>query len=148
MNAAEATGELRGRRVLVIEDNVDAAESLRDVLELDGHVVAMAFDGADGLAKAREFRPDLVLCDIGLPGIDGYDVARAFRSDVALAAVHLVALSGYAQPEDVKRARQAGFDAHLGKPPSMEALRSALFGDRAPVGIGGHCPVTDSTRSR
>jgi CheY-like chemotaxis protein len=113
-------------RVLLIEDNVDAAESMRDALELDGYVVALAFDGSDGIAMARAFHPDLVLCDIGLPGMDGYDVARAFRADTALCRVRLVAVTGYAQPEDVARALAAGFDEHLGKPASMQRLRKAL----------------------
>jgi len=114
------------RRVLVIENNVDAAESLREVLELDGHEVVVAYDGPGGIAKAREFRPDVVLCDIGLPGMDGYQVARAFRSDEALRENYLVALSGYALPEDLQRAQDAGFDRHLAKPPSLEKLESVL----------------------
>jgi CheY-like chemotaxis protein len=114
------------RRVLVIEDNVDVAESLREVLELLGHQVAVAYDGLEGIAKAREFHPDLVLCDIGLPGIDGYAVARTFRADKVLSEAHLVALSGYALPEDVQRAAEAGFERHLAKPPSLEKLESVL----------------------
>ena len=72
--------------MLVIEDNVDAAESLREALELGGHEVAVAYDGPEGLAKARAFEPEVVLCDIGLPGMDGYEVARALRADAALGA--------------------------------------------------------------
>jgi two-component system CheB/CheR fusion protein len=116
----------RPRRVLVIEDNVDAADTLRQVLELREHAVEVAHDGPEGLAKARQFRPDVVLCDIGLPGMDGYAVARAFRTDEALKRTSLVALSGYAQPEDLRRAREAGFDRHLAKPPSLERLEQVL----------------------
>jgi PAS domain S-box-containing protein len=116
------------RRVLVIEDNEDAAQSLRDVLELDEHLVEVAYSGRDGIDKARVFHPDIVLCDIGLPEMDGYEVARAIRADPVLGHVGLIALSGYAQPEDVAMAKEAGFDAHLAKPPSVEALERALVG--------------------
>jgi PAS domain S-box-containing protein len=112
------------RRVLVIEDNVDAAETLRDALELGGHVVEVAYDGAKGIEKARAFEPDVVLCDIGLPGMDGYDVARTMRADAKLGGVGLIALSGYAQPDDVSKAKEAGFDAHLAKPPTIESVES------------------------
>ena len=118
----------RHRRVLVIEDNVDAADSLRDVLQIQGHEVALAYDGASGIALAREFRPEVVLCDIGLPGMDGYEVARAFRADEALRGAQLVALSGYALAEDQQRAAEAGFDQHLTKPPSVEKLAAVLAG--------------------
>jgi two-component system CheB/CheR fusion protein len=114
------------RRILVVEDNADAAHSLRDVLELSGHVVEVANEGPTALAKARDFRPDLVLCDIGLPGMDGYAVARAFRSDPALAHVHLVALSGYARPEDLQLSAEAGFERHVAKPANPDALDELL----------------------
>jgi PAS domain S-box-containing protein len=114
------------RRILIIEDNRDAAESLREVLELEDHEVAVAHDGAQGLQKALEFKPDVVLCDIGLPGMDGYEVARALRADERLRSIHLVALSGYALPEDLRRASEAGFQDHLAKPPSIERLTEIL----------------------
>jgi PAS domain S-box-containing protein/hemerythrin-like metal-binding protein len=111
------------RRVLVIEDNVDAGESLRDLLELmAGHEVHVATDGHAGVAAAREYKPDVVVCDLGLPGIDGYEVARRIRANGAAAGARLVALSGYASAEDAARALQAGFDFHLAKPPSAERL--------------------------
>ncbi len=115
-----------GRLVLVVEDNPDAARTLADVLELQGHRVLIAGDGAGGLALAREARPDVVLCDIGLPDMDGFAVARALRADPALRGTRLVALSGYALPEDRARAREAGFDAHLAKPASIEELARLL----------------------
>jgi PAS domain S-box-containing protein len=115
-----------GRRVLIIEDNMDAAESLREALEFGEHEVAVAYNGPDGLAKARQFQPEIVLCDIGLPGIDGYEVARTFRADDSLKGVFLVALSGYALPEDLQRASEAGFEKHLAKPPSLEKLEELL----------------------
>jgi CheY-like chemotaxis protein len=128
--------EARPRRVLVIEDNVDAAESLKDVLEFHEHTVEVAFNGPQGLDKARAFGPDVVLCDIGLPGMDGYDVARAMRADPALRGARLVALTGYAAPEDVARSKEAGFDVHLAKPPTLEKLAEALA-QRAPAGPDG-----------
>jgi two-component system CheB/CheR fusion protein len=118
-------------RVLVVEDDADAASSLAEVLELWGHEVRIAHDGPAALAAARTFRPEVVLCDLGLPGMSGHDVARAFRADPELREAHLVALSGYAQPEDVQRAAESGFEHHLAKPPSLEVLED-LLAARAP----------------
>jgi signal transduction histidine kinase/ActR/RegA family two-component response regulator len=122
---AAAAGPRPSRRVLVIEDQSDAADSLADVLRLAGHEVHVARDGADGLRRAREARPDAVLCDIGLPGIDGYEVARRLRAD-GHATTLLVALTGYALPDDLRRAREAGFDAHLTKPARPEDVEAVL----------------------
>ena len=119
------------RRILVVEDNPDAAETLREVLELAGHEVAAASDGHEALSMARTFRPEVVLCDIGLPGLDGYEVARRLRKDATLAPTFLVALTGYAQPQDRRRAEEAGFDRHLAKPPDLDALDLLLA--EAPV---------------
>jgi two-component system CheB/CheR fusion protein len=116
----------RRRRILIIEDNLDAASSMREVLELDEHEVAVAHTGPDGVARARELHPEVILCDIGLPGMDGYEVARVIRADATLCRIHLVALSGYALPEDLRRAAQAGFEHHLAKPPSIEKLERIL----------------------
>ena len=118
------------RRVLIIEDNIDAADSLREALEFSAHEVEVAYNGPAGIAKAREYKPEVVFCDIGLPGMDGFDVARAFRADDALKGAYLVALSGYALPEDVQRASEAGFDQHLAKPPNLDILEQTLA--RAP----------------
>jgi two-component system CheB/CheR fusion protein len=114
------------RRVLIIEDNIDAADSLREALELDAHQVAVAHNGPVGLALAKDFCPDVVLCDIGLPGMSGYDIARAFRSDGALKRTFLVALTGYALPEDLRQATEAGFELHLAKPLSLQSLGDLL----------------------
>jgi PAS domain S-box-containing protein len=115
------------RRVMVVDDNLDAAQSLRELLELQGHqVVAVAHDGAGAVAEARRTGPEVVLCDIGLPGMDGYQVARAFRADPALRTTRLVALSGYAQPDDLRLAAEAGFDAHLAKPADLDRLEQLL----------------------
>jgi PAS domain S-box-containing protein len=113
-------------RILVIEDNVDAAESLREVLELLGHEVQVRHSGPDGVTAARAYRPRLVFCDIGLPGMDGYEVARALRADPSLRPLHLVALSGYARPQDLAMAQNAGFDRHLSKPPRVEWIVDIL----------------------
>jgi PAS domain S-box-containing protein len=130
---ARASGLAPGcrRRVLIIEDNIDAADSLREALEFSEHEVEVAYNGPAGIAKARKFKPEVVFCDIGLPGMDGFDVARAFRADDALKRAYLVALTGYALPEDLQRAFDAGFDQHLAKPPNLESLEQALA--RAPA---------------
>jgi CheY-like chemotaxis protein len=113
----------RGLRVLVVEDNHDTADSLREVLEMGGFAVQVASDGASGLVAARAQRPQIVLCDIGLPGaMDGYDVARTIRADPSLRAVRLIALTGYGEHEDRRRAEEAGFDAHVTKPADPQAL--------------------------
>ncbi|WP_437281581.1 PAS domain-containing protein [Sorangium sp. So ce375] len=120
-----------GVRVLVIEDNHDAAESLEMLLTLSGYEVETAFDGPTGLTAARKRPPDVVLCDLGLPGgMDGYDVARAIRAEPSLASTRLVALSGYGQDEDRRRSREAGFDKHLVKPAEDTALMEALSAGR------------------
>jgi CheY-like chemotaxis protein len=124
--AAGARPAAAGRRILVIEDNRDAAHSLRDVLKFYGHQAVVAYDGPGGLALARTFRPDAVLCDIGLPGMSGFEVAQAFRADPELRGIFLVALSGYARDEDRRRAQEAGFQRHLAKPPDLEQLEWIL----------------------
>ena len=116
----------RPKRVLVIEDNKDAADSLQEALQLAGHEAVVAYDGNSGLLKAREYHPEIVICDIGLPEMNGYDVARAMRADAALMGVALIALTGYAGPEDRRRAREAGFDRHIAKPPSIEELEQVI----------------------
>jgi len=110
------------RRVLVVDDNADSAETLRDALVLGGNEVHTAYDGPTALAVAHDVLPEVVICDIGLPGMDGYDVARALRGDEHLRGARLIALSGYAQAEDKKRAAAAGFDDYVVKPPSFENL--------------------------
>lgn len=114
------------RRLLIIEDNTDAADSLCEALAMAGHEVETAYNGRDGVARARLFRPDVVLCDLGLPGMDGYQVARAVRTDPDLRSTCLVALSGYALPDDIRGAMDAGFDRHLPKPPTMAKIDEVL----------------------
>lgn len=122
----EPPAATRRTRILVIDDDADAADSLRGVLELDDHEVEVAYDGPEGLEKARRFKPDIVFSDIGLPGMNGYEVARAFRSDETLKDVHLVALSGYGMPEDLERAASAGFERHLLKPASLKKIEAVV----------------------
>ena len=117
---------LRRRRVLIIEDNTDAADTLREVLELCGHEVGVASDGPEGVRAAGALRPEIVLCDIGLPGMTGYEVARALRSDARLRGTVLVALTGYSLPEDQRRASEAGFAYHVRKPPDLDELIGLL----------------------
>jgi PAS domain S-box-containing protein len=124
------TADALVRRVLVVDDNRDSAESMALLLRLVGHEVRVAFDGPDALEAAARFRPDLVLLDIGLPGMTGYDVARRLRSSTAARGVVLVAMTGYGQEEDRGESRRAGFDMHLTKPVELEDLRKAL--DAAP----------------
>jgi CheY-like chemotaxis protein len=109
-----------GRHVVIVEDSQDERLSLQKVLETEGHVVHTASDGPGGLETIMRLRPDVALIDIGLPGLDGYRLAERLRS--AGLGTFLVALTGYGLGEDKIRAREAGFDAHLTKPPVMAHL--------------------------
>ena len=115
----------RPKHVLVVDDNVDAAESLAELVELLGHTAEIAYDGPSAIATAHATHPSAVLCDLGLPGLSGYDVARALRAAPG-PRVQLIAVSGYAQPDDVERATRAGFDAHVAKPPDPDAIERLL----------------------
>jgi len=114
------------RRILIVEDNLDAAEMLQFVLEMQNHQVRVAADGAAALAILRREPIDIVLCDLGLPVMSGYDLAREIRSDPALCEVVLVALTGYGRNSDRKRTQEAGFDAHLTKPVELNAVDEVL----------------------
>jgi CheY-like chemotaxis protein len=114
-----------GRSILIIEDNADARDALRVLLELEGHVVEAAGEGLQALDLARAKDPDIALVDIGLPGIDGYEIARRVRARDARRPV-LIALTGYGQPEDRQRAAEAGFDDVLVKPVDPTALANLL----------------------
>src|SRR5439155_19576049 len=115
-----------GRRILVVDDNVDAAQSLGLLLELSGHEVRTAHDGLVALETAKSFRPDVILLDIGLPRMDGYEVARRIRQEPELKNLVLLALSGYGHEEDRRRSHGAGFDAHLTKPVDLDELQNLL----------------------
>lgn len=114
------------RDILVVEDNADARETLQLLLELDGHRVRVAGDGEEGLAAIEEHRPQIAFVDIGLPRVDGFELARRVRARSEHAAVRLIALTGYGRTEDRRAIEQAGFDMHLIKPVSQEALRGAI----------------------
>ena len=116
----------RQRRVLLIDDNIDAAESLAQLLSLSGHDARTAIDGMSGLRVAAEFEPEVVFCDLGLPGMSGYEVAQALRELPHGRELVLVALTGYGQPSDRERTAQAGFDAHLVKPVDPAVIESFL----------------------
>ena len=123
---ADAHGRLGQRAVLIIEDNDDTRDVLRFMLEVEGARVETAAAGEDGVRAASAFRPEVILCDIGLPDIDGMEVARRIRAHQALAGVRLIALTGYGQTEDVRQAAAAGFDAHLTKPINLDQLLALL----------------------
>jgi CheY-like chemotaxis protein len=114
-----------GRRILIVEDNADAREALRVLLELEGHTVEAAEEGLKAIEIARAQAPDIALVDIGLPGLDGYGVARQLRASAGRRSI-LIALTGYGQPEDRQRAIDAGFDDVLVKPVDPTALTSLL----------------------
>jgi CheY-like chemotaxis protein len=115
-------------RILVVDDNRDAADSLRLLLEFSGHQVAVAYSGHDGLQAAEQHRPDVVLCDIRLPGLDGYGVARKLRDNPTTAKARLIAETAYGQDEDRRRSHEAGFEHHLIKPVDLDALQGVLDG--------------------
>src|SRR4029079_19721573 len=119
--------ERNSLRILVVDDNVDAAESLRMVLEMLGHAATTVYLGHDAVGAAERWRPDVLLCDIDLPaGMDGYDVARSFRGHSSLRAVYLIALTGWGLEEDQRRSHAAGFNLHLTKPVFPAHVASVL----------------------
>jgi CheY-like chemotaxis protein/nitrogen-specific signal transduction histidine kinase len=114
-------------RILVVDDMRDTADTLRLILEHEGHTVAVAYNGEDCLATLKRFRPDVVLCDIGLPGkLDGYAIARLIRNDPLLRSTFLIAITGYGSDQDREEASKAGFDDHLIKPVSFESVQESL----------------------
>lgn len=121
-----------GRRILVVDDNVDAAESLALLLQLEGFTTQVAFDGLGALEVAVKFLPDVIFLDIGLPDLDGYKVAERLRSMKSLGDPLLIALSGYGQSSDMEKSKAAGFDHHLVKPANLDQIRSLISGIRAP----------------
>ena len=111
---------------VVVEDNVDSAETLRSVLEMAGHRVEVAFTGDGGLELVRNQRPEVVLCDLGLPGMSGFEVAEALRDEDHFDQTLLIAVTGYGQPEDRRRSHEAGFDEHLTKPVDLRTIESTV----------------------
>lgn len=116
------------RRILVVDDNLDSAESLTLLLTLDGNDTHAVYDGPAGMEAAATFRPDVVLLDIGLPELNGYDVASRIRQQPWGKTMVLVALTGWGQEADRRRSREAGFDHHLTKPVDLLALKNLLVG--------------------
>jgi signal transduction histidine kinase/CheY-like chemotaxis protein len=137
--ATAATGDARPasperRRILVVDDNRDAAESLQTLLALWGHEVAVVHDGLEAVAQALAFRPDVVLLDIGLPRMNGYDACRAIRAQSGGTEAVIVAITGWGQEQDRRRSEEAGFDAHLVKPVEERALREVVARSRTAAG--------------
>ena len=127
--ARERRGPNRALRVLVVDDNADAAEMLSHALRYSGHEVREEHDGLSALVAATDFNPDVVLLDIGLPGMDGFEVARRLRADPRFAKTRIVALTGYGQETDKKRTAEVGIDRHLVKPVEMEQVIEAIHAD-------------------
>lgn len=123
-NAADKAGGTNGgKRILVVDDNVDAAESAAEILRLLGNKVSVVHDGPSAVLAVDAWRPDVVLLDIGLPGIDGYEVAKRVRQSEFGKGIMLVALTGWGQDKDRQRASEAGFDLHWVKPVGLDKLK-------------------------
>jgi CheY-like chemotaxis protein len=114
------------RRLLVVDDNRDAAESMSMLLQMWGHEVAFAYDGPSALETAEQWQPEAVFLDIGLPGMDGYEVAARLRALPQAKGAILIAITGYGQDDDRLRSRRAGIDHHLVKPVAPDALRDLI----------------------
>lgn len=114
------------RRVLLVDDSVDAAEAMSMLLETLGHEIRVTHDGPSALAMVDDFAPDVVILDIGLPGMDGFEVARQMRTRAVTKAALLIALTGYGAESDKQKARDAGFDHHLVKPVSFTAIETVI----------------------
>lgn len=121
-----ARTRLDGRRVLVVDDNVDGADSLGLMLQLLGAETAVAYDGASALQLAADFHPDTLVLDISMPVMDGHEIARRIRGGPGGPNLHIVALTGWSQTDDLERSRLAGFDWHLVKPVDLSQLLTAL----------------------
>jgi len=115
-----------GHRLLIVDDNRDAAESMAMLLQIWGHEVLCAYDGPSALEISARYRPQVVILDIGLPGMDGYQVASRLRDTPAASNAVLIAITGYGREEDRLRSRLAGFDHHLVKPVGPDALQKLL----------------------
>lgn len=125
-NSRQNEGQQKRRRIMVIDDNKDAAESMSMLFELWGHEVKCVYDGRAALEVAAQYHPDAVFLDIGLPGMDGYEIAERLREQGESTQTVLVAITGYGQDEDRRRSREAGIDHHLVKPVAPETLQKLL----------------------
>jgi len=126
----------QAKQILLVDDQADAIDALAMLLELDGHRVRTVYSGADALAVVETFIPDLAFIDISMPDMSGMHLVQLLRSNPALANTRLIALTGYAGDADKKKAADAGFDAHVTKPVSMDQLASLV------AGAGGDHPQT------
>jgi CheY-like chemotaxis protein len=125
--AVGAEQHSRGKRILIVDDNEDAAESIADLLRDLGNEIETAYDGPAALRIAKVFKPEVCLVDIGLPAMDGYELARRLRESQDLArGARIIAVTGYGQDADRERSRQAGFDSHLVKPVNLDVLNRAV----------------------
>ena len=115
-----------GRRILIVDDNVDSAQSLAMLLDMSGHETHTAHDGVEALARAERLQPEIVLLDIGLPGRNGYEVCRAIREQPWGRSMVVIALTGWGHDDDRRKAEQAGFDSHVVKPVDFDALLRTL----------------------
>ncbi len=123
---ARPVPEVAAQRILVVDDNVDAADTLALLLQLEGHQAEAVYLATQALEQAQSFKPQVVLLDIGLPGMNGYELAEKFRSMPELHGMRLIALTGYGKAEDYDRTKAAGFDDHLVKPVDALTLKEAL----------------------
>lgn len=139
--SANCSIESHSGRVLVVDDNVDSAESLGLLLGLMKYQVRIAHDGPTALKVVREFQPEIVLLDIGLPGMDGYEIARRLRRQPETKKVLLAAVTGYGGEEDRRLSREAGFDHHLIKPVGADTLRSLLVSRNPPAHSNNYDPA-------
>ena len=135
--ASDATSKLIAepaavRRILVVDDNADAAESLAAILSLTGNETRAVHDGMQAISEAEAFRPDVMLVDIGMPKISGHQVAREIRAKPWGSAPLLIAVTGWTQESDRQRSREAGFDLHLSKPVDPAALQELIIRNTAP----------------
>lgn len=121
---------LNVRRILIVDDNADAADMVGAIMSMEGHAVALAYGGREGLAAAEVFLPDVVFLDIGMPGMDGYQVAIELRRNPLLGAARIVALTAWGDDESRARVAACGFDAHLVKPAMLDSLLSQAALDR------------------
>jgi CheY-like chemotaxis protein len=118
-------------RVLIVEDSLDAAQTLQELLQAIGYEVSVAYTGPDGLQAALQLRPNVILCDIGLPGLDGYQIAIRLRQQPAGRLTRLIAVTGYGGAENRRRAEEAGFDHHMTKPVDLDELERLLAAEAA-----------------
>jgi CheY-like chemotaxis protein len=126
VSSAERAKSTRAWRVLVVDDNVDSADSIASLLESSGHDVKVAYSAEKALEMAAEYQPEIMLLDIGLPEMDGYEVAKRLRQNPQLKDLRLIALTGYGQDSDRQRSRETGFDAHVVKPVDWRDLSELL----------------------